>query len=74
MKQPHQKSQTTSPKPSMGTAATTLCCIIIATAFIYFSFVQADREQLNHDVAIANARAQLAELNAQEAVRKSGEK
>ncbi|MBF7686004.1 hypothetical protein I2F17_09260 [Acinetobacter sp. B10A] len=82
MKQVHPRSQTTAilyqhptkaemilPEPSMGKAAKALCCFIIATAFFYFLLVQADRDQVNHDLAVANARAQLAELNAQEQVK-----
>ncbi|SDC02945.1 hypothetical protein [Acinetobacter boissieri] len=66
MKQVNPKSQITTFKPSMGKAATALCSLIIATAFFYLLLVQADREQVNHELAVANARAQLAELNAQE--------
>lgn len=79
MKHPHPKSQTTAilyqeptkaemtaQKPSIGKTATVLCILIIATAFFYFLLVQADREQVNHELAVANARTQLAELNAQE--------
>lgn len=81
MKQVHPRSQTTAilyqeptkaemtaPKPSMGKAAAAVCCFIIATAFSYLFLVQADHDQINHDLAVANARAQLAELNVQEQV------
>lgn len=64
--------QKAEPKPSIGKGALILCSFILAVSFIYFALVQADREQTNHDLAIANARAQLAELNAQEAVQRKG--
>lgn len=60
------QAEMASPKPSMGKAALLLCSVILAVSFIYFAFVQSDREQMNHDLAVATARAQLAELNAQE--------
>ncbi|MEB5477291.1 hypothetical protein [Acinetobacter pollinis] len=72
--QPIRQSFYTEPKPSMGKGALILCSVILAVSFIYFSFVQADREQINHDLAVATARAQLAELTAQQEVHKLGAK
>ncbi|ESK41229.1 hypothetical protein P256_00218 [Acinetobacter nectaris CIP 110549] len=60
------QAEMASTEPSTGKAALLLCSVILAVSFIYFAFVQSDREQMNHDLAVATARAQLAELNVQE--------
>lgn len=66
--------QKTEQKPRVGKDSPILliCSFILAVSFVYFAFVQADREQVNHDLAVATARAELAELNAQQVVQHKG--